>query len=406
MASPAELADLMQPLPETLPATLPDTLPEDFGEWDGGESAAAKAAASPAAAAPSPVLAPAPAPVLAPAPVPVSAPAPAPAKKPAPKPVEEIAPAESEWSSGSQVRVLSVVDAASPAPLFSALGFYASKDDPESEELENRKRKKKRIIIAISAAAAILLVGIIVLLRNPGSMHGLSAGRSSAESTESESASSKGKPSPATPLVASAQPDANAAKLAALAQQQQQQAPAAIPAEAGPTDTIDDTPQQVEPTMMNTQLNAPKQIPHDINVVPKQEEPPSQSFGASGTEGLGSAGVGAVFAGGAKGPKVKVYIPPKVSLASSVSAALLVHKTVPLYPTIARSAGVAGTVVLDVTVSKLGVVENLRVVSGPSVLRQAALDAVNSWRYKPYLIAGEAVEVETTVSVAFTGREK
>jgi protein TonB len=304
---------------------------------------------------------------------------------------------------------LSVVDAASPAPLFSALGFYASKSDSDDEELEDRKRtRKKRIVLAVATAAAILLVCIVLPLRYPGMMHGLSAARSSASTTESESASGRNKPSPATPLVAAAQPDANALKLAALAQQQRP-APVALPAETAPTDTIDDTPQQVESTMMNTQLNAPKQIPHDINVVPKQEEPPSQGFGASGTDGLGSGGnngVGSVFAGGGKSPKVKVYIPPKVSLAGSVSSALLVHKTIPAFPTIARSAGVYGTVVLDVTISKSGAVENLRVVSGPSVLRQAALDAVNSWRYKPYLIAGEAVEVETTVNVAFTSPNK
>jgi protein TonB len=396
----------MQPVPETLPNTLPDTLPEDFGEWD-GSSAPANVPAGPAPASSAPLPARAPAPVLA-APAPVPVPAPAPAKKPAPKPVEEAAPAEPEWGSASQVRVLSVVDASSPAPLFSALGFYASKDDPDEEEIENRKRKKKRIVIAISAAAVILLVGIFVFLRFPGSMHGMSASAASAESTDPDSVSGKEKPSPATPLAAVAQPDANPVKITAISPPPQA-APTAIAAEPAPTDTMDDTPQQVEPTMMSTQLNAPKQIPHDINVVPKQEEPPSQGFGASGTEGLGSGannGVGSVFGGGGKSPKVNVYIPPKVSLAGSVASALLIHKTLPVYPSIARSAGVYGTVVLDITISKTGVVSNLRVVSGPSMLRQTAIDAVNSWRYKPYLIAGQAVEVETTVNVAFTMPDK
>jgi protein TonB len=57
---------------------------------------------------------------------------------------------------------------------------------------------------------------------------------------------------------------------------------------------------------------------------------------------------------------------------------------------------------LQATISKLGTIENLRVVSGPPMLQQAALDAVKSWRYKPYLLDGEPTEVETTVSVIFS----
>jgi protein TonB len=81
---------------------------------------------------------------------------------------------------------------------------------------------------------------------------------------------------------------------------------------------------------------------------------------------------------------------------------MLLRKTVPSYPSIARAAGVQGTVNLQATISKLGTIENLRVVSGPPMLQQAALDAVKSWRYKPYLLDGEPTEVETTVSVIFS----
>jgi protein TonB len=58
-------------------------------------------------------------------------------------------------------------------------------------------------------------------------------------------------------------------------------------------------------------------------------------------------------------------------------------------------------VVLEATISKSGSIENLRVVSGPAMLRQAALDAVSQWRYRPYLLNGEPVAVETTVNVVF-----
>ena len=84
-----------------------------------------------------------------------------------------------------------------------------------------------------------------------------------------------------------------------------------------------------------------------------------------------------------------------------VVAGLLLNKSVPAYPAIAKAAGVEGTVVLQATISKTGTIENLRVVSGPAMLQQAALDAVRSWRYRPYLLNDAPVEVETTVNVVF-----
>ncbi|MGA2219181.1 MAG: energy transducer TonB, partial [Terracidiphilus sp.] len=64
--------------------------------------------------------------------------------------------------------------------------------------------------------------------------------------------------------------------------------------------------------------------------------------------------------------------------------------------------GVQGTVVLEAIISKQGTIESLRVVSGPPMLQQAARDAVSAWRYRPYLLNGEPVAVETTVNVVFT----
>jgi protein TonB len=58
--------------------------------------------------------------------------------------------------------------------------------------------------------------------------------------------------------------------------------------------------------------------------------------------------------------------------------------------------------VLQATISKTGTIEGLHVVSGPAMLTSAAMDAVRSWRYRPYLLNGDPVEVETTVNVIFT----
>jgi protein TonB len=81
---------------------------------------------------------------------------------------------------------------------------------------------------------------------------------------------------------------------------------------------------------------------------------------------------------------------------------MILQKTLPIYPPIAKAAGVSGTVVLAATISKAGTIENLRVVSGQPILQRAALDAVETWRYKPYLLDGQPVEVETSISVIFT----
>jgi protein TonB len=57
---------------------------------------------------------------------------------------------------------------------------------------------------------------------------------------------------------------------------------------------------------------------------------------------------------------------------------------------------------LAATISKTGTIENLRVLGGPVILQQAALNAVSTWLYRPYLLDGQPVEVETTVDVIFT----
>jgi protein TonB len=79
----------------------------------------------------------------------------------------------------------------------------------------------------------------------------------------------------------------------------------------------------------------------------------------------------------------------------------LLSRTLPQYPAIARTAHIQGVVVLQAAISRTGLIENLRVVSGPPMLRQAAIDAVQTWRYKPYLLNGDPVEVETTINVVF-----
>jgi TonB family protein len=99
---------------------------------------------------------------------------------------------------------------------------------------------------------------------------------------------------------------------------------------------------------------------------------------------------------------VKVDPPKKVTIAGGVMAGKIIKKVQPVYPLLAKDEGITGTVVLQATIGKDGRIENLRVISGPLMLQEAAMDAVKDWIYSPTLLAGEPVAVETTINVIFT----
>lgn len=141
----------------------------------------------------------------------------------------------------------------------------------------------------------------------------------------------------------------------------------------------------------------PKQMPRGDTSPPALLSPgmsiPGSADGAF--SGLpGSIGV-------AVPPPVRVASPQKLAISSGVMEGRRLGGTDPRYPAIAAAAGVQGTVVLAATITKTGAIDNLRVVSGPPMLIAAAEDAVKTWRYRPYLLNGEPVAVETTVRVVF-----
>jgi protein TonB len=79
----------------------------------------------------------------------------------------------------------------------------------------------------------------------------------------------------------------------------------------------------------------------------------------------------------------------------------LVSSVLPVYPPIAQQAGVKGTVVIDTTIDQNGNVTKTRVISGPELLRGAALSALRQWKYEPSKLNGEAISVEMIVSIQF-----
>ena len=94
-------------------------------------------------------------------------------------------------------------------------------------------------------------------------------------------------------------------------------------------------------------------------------------------------------------------VPRRVRVSSGVSQGLLVSKVAPEYPTDAREQHIQGTVVLHVNIDKGGNVYNVELISGHPLLAPAAIDAVRHWKYRPYLLNGEPVEVDTQVQVNF-----
>ena len=104
---------------------------------------------------------------------------------------------------------------------------------------------------------------------------------------------------------------------------------------------------------------------------------------------------------GSTAPPPKVATPQKLRISSGVAEGNVIHRVDPLYPSIARSAHIQGDVVLQALISKQGTIENLRAISGHAILQQAAIDAVKQWKYKPWILNTEAVEVETTIIVHF-----
>ena len=119
--------------------------------------------------------------------------------------------------------------------------------------------------------------------------------------------------------------------------------------------------------------------------------PTGMPAGLGLSEGHGPA-VSAVTAKPQAGP---------MRISSGLSEGMLLAPIRPVYPPIARAAGVQGSVVVEAVISKTGTIESLHVVSGSMMLQNAALEAIREARYRPYRLNGEAIEVQTTITVNF-----
>jgi periplasmic protein TonB len=168
----------------------------------------------------------------------------------------------------------------------------------------------------------------------------------------------------------------------------------------------------IESDLMDGHLRTPSKIPQKVQMIKEEEAPPVLTSG--GVVGGVPGGIPGGQLGGVIGgiisatsnlsvvPKMSVPVMPKrVRISQGVTRGMLIQKIEPTYPTLARSARIQGQVVLTAIISKTGEIQNLVLVSGHPMLVPAALEAVKQWRYRPFLLNGEPVEVETTVTVTF-----
>ncbi len=158
--------------------------------------------------------------------------------------------------------------------------------------------------------------------------------------------------------------------------------------------------------LIGQRLREPQAIPRRVANIIESEAPlpeipftgPGVPGGTGPTEGNPLNAI-VNLAPPAPVPRPTVSAPLRIS--QGVAQGFLVHQVKPVYPPLARQARVQGTVILQAIIGKDGSIENLRLISGHPMLAPAAIEAVRQWRYRPYTLNREPVEVQTEITVNF-----
>lgn len=178
--------------------------------------------------------------------------------------------------------------------------------------------------------------------------------------------------------------------------------PIAVSAAAAPVKAPETGhPRSTATTVSDSQVRtAPQSIPrHAAGTTGADSAPPAPDFPAMSARSHD-------LSGGGFGNSIAVVAPLRPSAGKPLQVSHwaegnLLHRVQPNYPALAREARIQGTVELRAIISKSGAIENLVVVRGHPMLVKSAIEAVRQWRYRPYLLNGEPIEVETEVTVNF-----
>ena len=247
-------------------------------------------------------------------------------------------------------------------------------------ELGPEHRQRKRLILAL-----VCLVGAICVVAIKNRAYLLPS-----EPVDPEAQATS--PEPQNPPVASANvPPASASGTAEAPHGKNK--PVSKTRKPGPENTQADT---YTPSVSRRALP-----PLDVEVyaggrpIPLQPKAPNavRVDTSNGTEGRAASSQAG--SPGASAAAERVRISPE-------ALQVLAHPVDPNYPLLAREMKVQGAVVLDALIGRDGTIQNLKIVSGPTILANAAMEAVRQWRFKPYYQQGEAVETAARITVNFT----
>jgi periplasmic protein TonB len=164
------------------------------------------------------------------------------------------------------------------------------------------------------------------------------------------------------------------------------------------------TPHAAQNSILPARLMQPSHIPTVTSAGADEPTVQAPGGGLEGTglpPGTGDGSISNLFVG----TRPVLPTPPPtithVIRKSSMLEGNLLHRVEPVYPPLAKTARIQGSVVLVAVISKAGTIDNLHAVSGPPMLVPAAVAAVSQWRYRPYILNSEPIEVETQITVNF-----
>jgi protein TonB len=176
---------------------------------------------------------------------------------------------------------------------------------------------------------------------------------------------------------------------------------------------------KVTSNIANGRLRIPSRIPPKVQMIKEDDAPPpvATTGGVVGgvPGGIPGGQLGGVIGGIISSSSSLAAVPTlskplptvqRVHISQGVTKGLLIYRVEPTYPPLAQQARIQGVVVLTAIIGKDGNIQNLQVVGGHPMLAPAAIEAVKHWRYKPFLLNGQPVEVETTVTVTFHVRSE